>query len=207
MACTTLAHLSDVDLLREAYRRTRKDGAPGIDGVTAQAEAEPLEANLANWNERLRSGRYRAPPVRRTSLDTEDGSQRPIGMPAFEDHLVQRAVVMLVGAIYEQDFCDGAHGFREGHSPHQALHELREQGMDLDIGWIVEAEGSACFESGDHDRLRERLQPRIADGRRIGLIGKWLKAGVVEGDTRSAPERGSPQGGEVILPTMLQKMS
>jgi RNA-directed DNA polymerase len=99
MAFTTLAHLIDVDLLREAYRRTRKDGAPGIDGVTAQEYAEHLDANLANLHERLRSGRYRAPPVRRTYLDKEDGSQRPIGIPAFEDKLVQRAVVMLLGAI------------------------------------------------------------------------------------------------------------
>jgi RNA-directed DNA polymerase len=197
MAFTTLAHLIDVDLLREAYRRTRKDGAPGIDGVTAQEYAEHLEANLANLNERLRSGRYRAPPVRRTYLDKEDGSQRPIGIPAFEDKLVQRAVVMLLGAIYEQDFCDCSHGFREGHSPHQALHELREQCMDLDIGWIVDADVSAFFDSLDHDLLRKRLQQRIADGRIIGLIGKWLKAGVVEGDTLSYPERGSPQGGVV----------
>jgi hypothetical protein len=92
MAFTTLAHLIDVDLLREAYRRTRKDGAPGIDGVTAQEYAEHLEANLANLHERLRSGRYRAPPVRRTYLDKEDGSQRPIGIPAFEDKIVERAV-------------------------------------------------------------------------------------------------------------------
>jgi RNA-directed DNA polymerase len=197
MAFTTLAHLIDVDLLREAYRRTRKDGAPGIDGVTAQEYAEHLDANLANLHERLRSGRYRAPPVRRTYLDKEDGSQRPIGIPAFEDKLVQRAVVMLLGAIYEQDFCDCSHGFREGHSPHQALHELREQCMDLDIGWIVDADVSAFFDSLDHDLLRKRLQQRIADGRIIGLIGKWLKAGVVEGDTLSYPERGSPQGGVV----------
>jgi RNA-directed DNA polymerase len=197
MAFTTLAHLIDVDLLREAYRRTRKDGAPGIDGVTAQEYAEHLDANLANLHERLRSGRYRAPPVRRTYLDKEDGSQRPIGIPAFEDKLVQRAVVMLLGAIYEQDFCDCSHGFREGHSPHQALHELREQCMDLDIGWIVDADVSAFFDSLDHDLLRKRLQQRIADGRIIGLIGKWLKAGVVAGDTLSYPERGSPQGGVV----------
>jgi RNA-directed DNA polymerase len=197
MAFTTLAHLIDVDLLREAYRRTRKDGAPGIDGVTAQEYAEHLDANLANLHERLRSGRYRAPPVRRTYLDKEDGSQRPIGIPAFEDKLVQRAVVMLLGAIYEQDFCACSHGFREGHSPHQALHELREQCMDLDIGWIVDADVSAFFDSLDHDLLRKRLQQRIADGRIIGLIGKWLKAGVVEGDTLSYPERGSPQGGVV----------
>jgi retron-type reverse transcriptase len=140
-----------VDLLREAYRRTRKDGAPGIDAVTAQEYAEPLEANLANLNERLRRGRYRAPPVRCTNLDKEDSSQRRIGIPAFEAKLVQRAVVRLLGAIYEQDFCDRSHSFHEGHSPHQAPHELREQCMELDIGWIVDENVSACFDSLDHD--------------------------------------------------------
>jgi group II intron reverse transcriptase/maturase len=197
MAFTTLAHLIDVDLLREAYRRTRKDGAPGIDGVTAHAYAEHLEANLANLYERLRRGQYRAPPVRRAYLNKEDGGQRPIGIPAFEDKMVQRAVVMLLGAIYEQDFWDGSYGFRQGRSPHQALQELREQCMAGDIGWIVDADVSAFFDSLDHDLVRERLRQRVADGTILGLIGKWLTAGVVEGETLSYPERGSPQGGVV----------
>jgi RNA-directed DNA polymerase len=148
-------------------------------------------------HERLRSGRSRAPPVRRTYLDKADGRQRPIGIPAFEDKLVQRAVVMRWGAIDAPDCGECAHGFREGHSPHQALHELREQGMELDIGWLVEAEGRAGFDSLDHELGRERLQPRIAAGRISGLIGTWLTAGVVEGDTLSYPERGRPQGGVV----------
>jgi group II intron reverse transcriptase/maturase len=197
MAFTTLAHLIDVDLLREAYRRTRKDGAPGIDGVTAQAYAEHLAANLANLYERLRRGQYRAPPVRRTYLDKEDGSQRPIGIPACEDKIVQRAVVMLLGAIYEQDFWDSSYGFRQGRSPHQALQELREQCMAGAIGWIVDADVSAFCDSLEHDLVRERLRQRVADGTILGLIGKWLTAGVVEGETLSYPERGSPQGGVV----------
>jgi retron-type reverse transcriptase len=182
MVFTTLAHLMDVDWLREAYRRTRKDAAPGIDGVTAAASAEHLEANLTDLYERLRSGRYTAPPVKRTWLDKEDGSQRPIGMPAFEDKIVQRAVTMLLGAVYEQDFHDFSHGFRQGHSPHQALQELREQCMELNIGWIVDADGSGFFDSLDHDLLREVIRKRVSDGGLLRLIGKWRHAGVRDGE-------------------------
>ena len=195
MVFTTLAHLMDVDWLREAYRRTRKDAAPGIDGVTAADYAEHLEANLTDLYERLRSGRYTAPPVKRTWLDKEDGSQRPIGMPAFEDKIVQRAVTMLLGAVYEQDFHDFSHGFREGHSPHQALQELREQCMELNIGWIVDADVSGFFDSLDHDLLREVIRKRVNDRGILRLIGKWLHAGVLDGEQLTYPEQGTPQGG------------
>jgi RNA-directed DNA polymerase len=109
-----------------------------------------LQANLTDLYERLRSGRSTAPPVKRTWLDQEDGSQRPIGRPAFEDTLVQRAVTRVWGAVSAQDVQDCSHGFREGHSPHQALQEWREQGLELNLGWIVEAAGSGCVESLDH---------------------------------------------------------
>src|SRR4029453_13358492 len=125
MVLTTLAHLMDVDFLREAYRRTRKDSAPGIDGVTADAYAEHLEENLRDLHERLRNGRYQAPPVKRHWLSKADGSPRAIGLPTFEDKIVQRAVTMLLGAIYEEDFQEFSHGFRPGHSAHQALSALR----------------------------------------------------------------------------------
>ena len=140
MVFTTLAHLIDVEFLEEAFTRTRKSAAPGIDGVTAAQYAVDLRANLTNLHERLISGSYIAPPVRRKWLDKEDGKKRPIGIPAFEDKVLQRAVVMLLGAIYEQDFCGFSHGFREGHSPHQALHEIREQCMNMNISWIVDAD-------------------------------------------------------------------
>jgi len=143
---TTLAHLIDVDFLREAYRRTNKASAPGIDGVTAQAYAEHLDANLRDLQERLHSGRYQAPPVERVWLEKDDGGQRPIGKPTFEDKIVQRAVAMLLEAIYEQDFHDCSYGFRQGRSPHDALHELRERCMTEGIGWIVDADGSGSFD-------------------------------------------------------------
>jgi RNA-directed DNA polymerase len=201
MKFTTLAHLIEVDLLREAYRRTRKDGAPGVDEVTAQEYAANLEANLADLHERLRGGRYYAPPVKRSYVPKEDGSQRPIGIPAFEDKIVQRAVAMLLGAIYEQDFKDFSYGFREKRSPHQALHELRERCMNEEIGWIIDAEVSAFFDNLDHDLLRELLNQRVNDGSIVRLIGKWLKAGVLEEESLSYPEKGSPQGG-VISPLL-----
>jgi group II intron reverse transcriptase/maturase len=201
MVFTTLAHLIDVDLLREAYHRTRKDAAPGIDGVTAATYAEHLEANLTDLYERLRSGRYTALPVKRTWLDKEDGSQRPIGMPTFEDKIVQRAVTMLLGAVYEQAFHDFSHGFREGHGPHQALHELREQCRELNIGWIVDADVSGFFDNLDHGLLRDVIRQRVNDGGILRLIGKWLHAGVLEGEQVTYPEKGTPQGG-VISPML-----
>lgn len=195
MVFTTLAHLIDVDWLREAFHRTRKDAAPGIDGVTAAMYAEHLEANLTDLHVRLQSGRYTAPPVKRTWLDKADGSQRPIGMPAFEDKIVQRAVTMLLGAVYEEDFHDFSHGFRGGHSPHQALQELREQCMNGHISWIVDADVSGFFDSLDHDLLRDIMRRRVKDGKIVRLIGKWLKAGVIEGDALTYPDQGTPQGG------------
>lgn len=198
---TNLAHHMDVDFLREAYRRTRKDAAPGIDGVTAKEYAENLEESLNTLYERMRGGRYKAPPVKRVWLEKEDGSKRPIGMPEFEDKIVQRAVSMLLGAIYEEDFYDFSHGFREKHSPHQALQELREQCMKMNINWIVDADVSGFFDNLDHGILREVIRKRVNDGTIIRFIGKWLNAGVVDGGSLVYPEKGTPQGG-VISPML-----
>lgn len=200
-ALTTLAHLIDVDFLREAYHRTRKNAAPGIDGVTAQKYAENLEENLNHLNERLRNGQYRARSVKRAWLHKEDGSKRPIGVPVFEDKIVQRAVTMLLGAVYEQDFYDFSHGYREGHSPHQALHELREQCIGLNVGWIIGVDISGFFDNLEHGQLREVLKQRVNDGGIIRLIGKWLKAGVLEGEVQTYPEKGTPQG-SVVSPML-----
>ena len=194
MVFTTLAHLMDVDFLREAYQRTRKDSAPGIDGVTAQDYAEHLEENLRDLHERLRSGRYQAPPVKRHWLATADGSQRPIGLPTGEDKIVQRAVTMLLGAIYEEDLHECSPGFRPGHSAHQALSALREQGREQRINWIVDADGSGFFDSLGHDLLQEMLRQRVQEGSILRLIGKWLHAGVLDGETLLQPDTGSPQG-------------
>jgi RNA-directed DNA polymerase len=203
MVFTTLAHLMDVDFLREAYQRTRKDSAPGIDGVTAQDYAEHLDENLRDLHERLRSGRYQAPPVKRHWLAKADGSQRPIGLPTFEDKIVQRAVTMVLGAIYEEDFHEFSHGFRPGHSAHQALSALREQCREQRINWIVDADVSGFFDNLDHARLQEFLRHRVRDGSILRLIGKGRHAGVMEGDTFLQAETGSPQGAVSTPPTML----
>jgi group II intron reverse transcriptase/maturase len=192
---TTLAHLIAEDFLREAYRRTSKASAPGIDGVTAQSYAEHLDENLHDLHERLHSGRYQAAPVERVWIEKDDGGQRPIGKPAFEDKIVQRAVAMLLDAIYEQDFYDGSYGFRQGRSPHEALHELRQRCMTEGIGWIVDADVSGYFDSIARTRLREVLRKRVKDGRILRLIGKWLRAGVREEGALTHPETGVVQGG------------
>jgi len=201
MVFTTLVHLIDVDFLREAFHRTNQKGAPGIDRMTAKKYAENLEENLQDLYERLRSGRYRATPVERVWLDKEDGSKRPIGKPVLEDKITQRAVAMLLEAVYEQDFYDFSYGFRPGRSPHQALHELRERCMGMNIGWIVDLDVCGFFDNLEHGQLREVLKQRVNDGGIIRLIGKWLKAGVIEGESLNYPEKGTPQGG-VISPIL-----
>jgi len=198
---TSLIHLMDVDFLREAFRRTRKDAAPGIDGVTAKKYAENLEENLQDLYERLVNKKYRATPVKRVWLDKEDGRKRPIGITVLEDKIVQRAVAMLMGAVYEQDFYDFSYGFREGRSPHNALHELRERCMKMNIGWIIDLDVSGCFDNIEHGKLMDVIKQRINDGGIIRLIGKWLHAGVMEGETLSYSEKGTPQGG-VISPLL-----
>jgi RNA-directed DNA polymerase len=172
----TLTHLIDEDFLREAYRHTSKSSAAGVEGVTAQQYAEHLDDNLRDLHERLRSGCYQAAPVERVWIEKEDGRQRPIGKPTFEDKSVQRAVAMRLEAIYEPDFYDGSYGFRPGRSPHDALHELRERCMMEGIGWIVEAEISGDFASIDRTHLREVLRQRVNDGGLWRRIGKWRRA-------------------------------
>jgi RNA-directed DNA polymerase len=198
---TTLAPLIDEDFLREAYRHTSKSSAPGIDGVTAEAYAEHLDENLRDLHARLRSGRYPAAPVERVWIEKDDGRQRPIGKPAFEDKIVQRAVAMLLEALYEQDFLDCSYGFRPGRSPHAALHEVRERCMNEGMGWIVDADVSGYFDSIDRTRLREVLRKRVNDGSILRLIGKWLRAGVMDHGELTHPETGVVQGG-VISPVL-----
>jgi RNA-directed DNA polymerase len=160
---TPLADLRDEDFLREAYRHPSKARAPGIDGGTAEAYAEHLDENLRDLHERWRRGRYQAAPVARVWLEKEDGSQHPIGKPAFEDQIVQRAVALLLETIYEQDFLDCSDGFRPGRSPHAALHEVRARCMNEGRGWIGDADVSGYCASMDRTCLREVLTFPYAD--------------------------------------------
>ena len=203
MGLTSLAYHMNLDWLREAYRRTRKDGAVGVDGQTAADYEQDLEGNLQRLLDRAKSGTYRAPPVRRVHIPKAGSvtETRPIGIPTLEDKVLQRAVVMLLEPIYETEFHDGSYGFRPKRSAHQALESLWKQTMDQGGGWILEVDIRKFFDTLDHARLREFLQYRIRDGVLLRLIGKWLNAGVMEDGSISYPAEGSPQGG-VISPLL-----
>jgi group II intron reverse transcriptase/maturase len=204
-AFTTLAHHIDIDWLREAHRRTRKDGATGIDGQTSDEYAANLEGNLQSLLERFKSGAYRAPPVRRVHIPKGDGSQtRPIGIPTFEDKVLQRAVAMLMEAIYEQDFMDCSYGFRPRRSAHQALEAVRDATMPVGGGWVLEVDVRKFFDTLGHEGLLRIVRRRVRDGVLLRSIGKWLHAGVLEEGSLSHPESGTPQGGVRTPPTQLQ---
>jgi RNA-directed DNA polymerase len=138
VALSTLHHVIDLEWMKEAYRLTRKDGAPGIDDVTAADYATNLEANLLDLLDRIKTGRYKAPPVRRTYIPKADGSRRPLGIPTFEDKLAQRATVMVLEAVYEQDFLPCSYGFRPGRSAHQALQSLHTAVMSQGLRWVID---------------------------------------------------------------------
>lgn len=199
LALTTLAHHIDEVWLREAYRRTRKDGAAGVDGVTAAQYEADLEANLAGLLERFKSGRYRAPAVRRVYIPKAGmpKKRRPIGIPTLEDKVLQRAVLMVLEPIYEQDFLDCSYGFRPGRSAHQALAALWKGLMDMGGGWVIDLDIQSFFDDVDRKKLRRFLDQRVRDGVIRRAIGKWLNAGVMEEGVVSHPERGTPQGGVV----------
>src|SRR5262249_53449145 len=158
MAFTTLAHHIDIEWLKEAYARTRKDGATGVDGQTAKDYAANLEDNLRSLLDRAKSGMYQAPPVRRVHIPKGDGQTRPIGIPTFEDKVLQRAVAMVLEPIYEQDFLDCSNGFRPGRSAHQALAALWEQTMEMHGGWVLEIDIRKFFDTLDHAHLWEILR-------------------------------------------------
>ena len=203
MGFTSLAHLMDIDWLQEAYRRTRKDGAAGVDGMTAEQYEANLKSNLEGLLDRVKAGTYRAPPVRRVHIPkgNSPSERRPIGIPTLEDKVLQRAVAMVLEPIYEQDFYDCSFGFRPGRSAHQALEVLWKQTMNSHGGWILEVDIRKFFDTLDHAHLRGFIRHRVCDGVLRRLIGKWLKAGVLEEGAVTYPAAGSPQGG-VISPVL-----
>ena len=195
----SLSHHMDLEWFKEAYHRTRKDGAVGVDGQNAQDYAEHLEENLRSLLDRAKSGSYRASAVKRKHIpkDAKGKETRPIGIPTFEDKVLQRAVVMALEPVYEQDFLNCSYGFRPGRSAHQAIGTLREGLMAMGGGYVIDMDIRKYFDTIDHGRIQEIVRQRVRDGVLLRLIGKWLNAGVMEENSMIYPESGVPQGGVV----------
>ena len=191
---TALLHHVNVDLLTDAYLWLKRSAAPGVDGVTWQEYAQDLEANIGRLHARIHRGAYRALPSRRQYIAKPDGRQRPLGIAALEDKIVQRALVEVLNAIYEEDFCGFSYGFRPGRSQHDALDALATAITRTKVNWIYDADIRSFFDSVSHDWLVRFVEHRIGDPRVIRLIRKWLKAGVMEDGVLTPTEEGTPQG-------------
>ena len=194
---TALLHHVSLGRLRVAYWAIRPQAAPGVDGVTWSDYGQDLEANLQDLHARVQAGRYRALPSRRAYIPKADGRQRPLGIAALEDKIVQRAVVEVLNAVYEADFRGFSYGFRPGRGPHHALDALSVGIQTRRVNWVLDADIRDFFGQLDHAWLRRFLEHRIADKRVLRLIQKWLTAGVIEDGTWTAGEEGSPQGASV----------
>ena len=199
---SSLNHYLDMDWMKEAYRRTRRESAAGVDGKTMEEYGKELESNLWDLIGRAKSGRYQAPPVRRVHIPKGDGKEtRPIGIPTVEDKVLQRAITMLLEPVYEQEFNEFSFGFRPGRWAHKGLQYLWKQCMDNQVRWILDVDIRSYFDTLDHGKLREIVSQRVRDGVVRRLIDKWLKAGVMEAGELSYREKGTPQGG-VISPIL-----
>ena len=198
----SLAHYIDLEWLYVAYRQTRKDGATGVDNQNYEEYGKNLKENLTTLLNRFKSGDYKAPPSRRTYIDKLGGKEkRPIAIPTFEDKVLQRAVLMALEPVYEQVFYPFSYGFRKGKSPHQALKYLYKEMTAMQGGWIIDMDIRKCFDTIDHRMLRETYKQRVADGVIRRVMGKWLKAGIMEGKQLYYPASGAMQGG-VISPML-----
>ena len=201
-ALVSLHHHMDMDWMQEAFERIKPDTSPGVDGQTLGMYEENLEHNLQDLLERAKSGRYIAPPVKRVYIPKGNGrEQRPIGIPTVEDRILQRAVLQVLEPVFDTDFFDFSYGFRPGKSQHDAIDYLWKQIYQQNIGWVIDIDIRKFFDTMDHQHLRSFLRQRVKDGVITRLIGKWLKAGVLEGGSISYNDEGSPQGG-VISPLL-----
>jgi len=190
-----LHHIYNLETLRMAYFSLKKEAAPGVDGETWRHYGEELEINLQDLSERLKRAAYRAKPVRRVFIPKADGRQRPLGVPALEDKIVQRAAVEVLNAIYETDFLGFSYGFRPGRSQHQALDALYTGLLTRKVNWVLDLDIKGFFDGLSHEWLVKFVEHRIADRRVVRLIQKWLNAGVLEDGKRIRVEEGTPQGG------------
>ncbi len=190
-----LHHIYNLDTLRRAYFSLKKEAAPGVDGETWRHYGEELGTNLQDLSERLKRGAYRAKPVRRVYIPKADGRQRPLGVTALEDKIVQRAAVEVLNAVYETDFLGFSYGFRPGRSQHQALDALYTGLLTRKVNWVLDLDIRGFFDGLSHEWLVKFIEHRIADRRVVRLIQKWLNAGVLEDGKRIPVEEGTPQGG------------
>jgi RNA-directed DNA polymerase len=191
---TALLHHLTIDLLRDSFSTLKRHAAPGVDGVTWQTYETGLEERLANLHRRVHRGTYRAQPARRVYIPKSDGGQRPLGIAALEDKIVQQAVVTLLNQIYEEDFVGFSYGFRPGRSPHQALDALSVALTRKRVNYVLEYDIRACFDNVSHEWLVKFLQHRVGDPRVLRLIQRWLRAGVSEDGQWSEATAGVPQG-------------
>jgi len=198
---TALLHHVDVDALREAFLALKRRAASGVDGLTWQDYASGLEERLQALHSRVHCGTYRALPVRRRFIPKPDGRQRPLGIAALEDKIVQRAVVTVLNAIFEEDFLGFSYGFRPGRGQHDALDALCVAIKGKRVNWILDADIKGFFDAVDHSWLLRFVKHRVGDERITRLVGKWLKAGVLEDGQWCASEQGTPQGA-VISPLL-----
>ena len=192
-----LHHVYNPDTLREAYLGIKPDAAPGVDGETWRQYGEQLEANLLDLSGRLKRGAYHAKPVKRAYVAKADGRLRPLGVPALEDKIVQRAMVMVLNAVYETDFLGFSYGFRPGRSQHNALDALYTGLLTKTVNWVLDADIRGFFDAIDHEWLVKFVEHRIADQRVVRLIRKWLDAGVLEDGRLTQSEVGTVQGGSI----------
>lgn len=191
---TALLHHVDVVALARAFRRLRRGASAGVDGETVASYEEDLEVKLQALCERIHAGRYRALPVRRVYIPKSDGGQRPLGIPALEDKIVQSAVAEVLSAIYEVDFLGFSYGFRPGRNPHQALDAMHTALMSQRVNWVLDADVRRFFDSVDHEWLMRMLAQRVADRRVLALVRQWLKAGILESGKWYETVEGTPQG-------------
>jgi group II intron reverse transcriptase/maturase len=190
-----LHHVYNVEMLRAAFFSLKREAAPGVDGQTWRHYGEALEENLQDLSDRLKRGAYRAKPVRRVFIPKADGRQRPLGVTALEDKIVQRATVEVLNAIYETDFLGFSYGFRPGRSQHKALDALYAGLLTRKVNWVLDIDIRGFFDAIEHEWLVKFVEHRIADRRVVRLIQKWLNAGVLEEGKRMKVEEGTPQGG------------
>jgi group II intron reverse transcriptase/maturase len=196
---TSLFHHLSIDLLRVAFFDLNRNAAPGADGLTWEGYEADLESHLADLHDRVHRGVYRAQPSRRTYIPKADGRQRPLAIAALEDKIVQGAVVMVLNAIYEEDFLGFSYGFRHGRGTHDGLDALVVAISTRKVNWILDADIQSFFDSVDQKWLVRFVEHRIGDKRIIRLIQKWLKSGILEDGTVTIKDRGTGQG-SVITP-------